>query len=279
MRIHLVPNTDNPVACETARTLFDALTPDGHVITMSQEDALDCEVGAERGGAPMADLVVALGGDGTILKAVHRLAGADVPVLGVNLGRLGFLCGTGALDPLSAVREVLAGRALQERRSMLRADVTLGGRRSGTHEALNEVFVGRSAGTRAVDLAVSVNDEPLARWVCDGLVISTPTGSTAYALSAGGPLVSPDLRAMIVVPVCAHSLRARALVLGEGMRVSVTLPDQARADACVVVDGDPLPCRTTLDRVDVTFAAHDVRILRIDGRGFVSTVRDTFLAE
>jgi NAD+ kinase len=276
MRIHLVPNPDNPAACQASQVLLSALVADGHVATMSQEDALACGVEAERGGAPMADLVVALGGDGTILKAVHRLGGADVPVVGVNLGRLGFLCGTGTLDPLTALREVIAGRARQERRAMLRATVTAGGRLSGTHDALNEVFIGRAAGSRAVDLAVSVNDEPLARWVCDGLVIATSTGSTAYALSAGGPLISPELRTLVVVPVSPHSLRARPVVLGDGVRVSVTLPDAARAEACVVVDGDVLPCRTTLQRVDVTLDAHDVRILRVDGHGFVSAIRDTF---
>jgi len=278
MRIHLVPNPDNPSACETARALVAALTQEGHVLTMSPEDSAACGVEAERGGAPVSDLVVALGGDGTILKAAHRLAGADVPVLGVNLGRLGFLCGTGTIDPLTAVREVIAGRARQEKRAMLRASVTLGCRQSGTHDALNEVFIGRCAGARAVDLSVTVNDEPLARWVCDGVAVSTATGSTAYALSAGGPLVSPDLRALLVVPVCAHSLQARALVLDESARVTVTMPDAARAEACVVVDGDVLPCRTPLQRVDVTLGGSDVRLLRIDNRGFVSSVRDTFLA-
>jgi len=278
MRIHVVPNPDNPSACETARMLVKALKADGHVLTMSPEDSLACGVDAERGGAPLSDLVVALGGDGTILKAAHRLAGADVPILGVNLGRLGFLCGTGALDPLAAVREVAAGHALQERRATLRATVTLGGRKSGEYDALNEIFVGRAAGSRAVDLSVSVNDEPLARWVCDGLLLSTPTGSTAYALSAGGPLLSPDLRALLVVPVSPHSLRSRPLVLDEGARVTVTLPDAARAEAYVVVDGDVLPCRTPLQRVDVTLGGHDVRLLRIDNRGFVASARDTFFA-
>jgi NAD+ kinase len=278
MRIHLVPNTDNAAACEAARTIATALVAEDHAVTMAPEDIEACGVGADRGGAPLADLVVALGGDGTILKAVHRLAGADVPVLGVNLGRLGFLCGTGSLDPLTAVREAIAGRASQEVRAMLRVGVTLGGRDSGTHEALNEVFIGRSAGARAVDLEVSVSGERLARWVCDGLIVSTATGSTAYALSAGGPLLAPDLRALLVVPVCAHSVSARPVVLSPSSLVTITLPDPARAEACVAVDGDVLPCRTALQRVDVTLDANDVRLLRLDGRGFVAAVRDTFLA-
>lgn len=277
MRIHLVPNADNPLACRTACTLLGALASEGHEVTMSPEDAAGCGCAAGPGSAAEADLVVALGGDGTVLKAAHRLAGADVPVVGVNHGRLGFLCSGAELDPLDVVREAVAGRARVERRAMLRAAVTLGGRESGVHDALNEVFVGRASGGRAVDLAVAVDGEPFARWVCDGVIVATPTGSTAYALSAGGPLVAPDLRALVVVPVCPHSLSARPLVLGEGSRVEITLPDAARSDVCVLVDGDAVPCRTPLERVDVRLDAGSVRLLRVDARGFISAVRDTFM--
>lgn len=276
MHIHVVPNTDNPVACATAAMLATSLATEGHTVTMPAEDALAYGGMAAVGVASASDLVVSLGGDGTILRAAHLLAGADVPIFGINLGRLGFLCGADDGDALAAVHEVLAGRALEERRATLAAEVTIGGRGSGTHHALNEVFVGRSVGTRAVDVAVAVDDEPLARWVCDGVVIATPTGSSAYALSAGGPLVAPDLRASVVVPVSPHTLRARAVVLGEHARITVTLPDAARAEACVAVDGDPLPCRSALERVEIMMAPHDVRLLRIDERSFVRTVRDTF---
>jgi len=277
MRIHLVPNTDNPRACVAVRTLAAALGADGHAVTATVADALACDVEVTAGIAADADLVVALGGDGTILKAAHLLAGADVPIFGVNLGRLGFLCGADDADPLASVRAALAGEGREERRNTLRAEVTHGGRMSGTHHALNEVFVGRSPGGRAVDIAVAVDGEPFARWLCDGVIIATPTGSTAYALSAGGPIVAPDLRAVLVVPVGAHSLAVRPLVLGEAARVSITLEDAGRADACVVVDGDLVPCRSSLDRVEITMGADDVRLVRVDARSFIATTRDAFL--
>lgn len=277
MRIHLVPNADNPLACRTAHALAEALLSSGDVPQVSHEERVACDLDIERGSAAEADLVVALGGDGTILKAVHKLAGADVPVLGLNQGRLGFLCGGGNLDPVAAVRAAMAGNVTHEYRAMLSAAVTMGGRDSGTHEALNEVFIGRPSGGRAVDLAVAVDGVPLARWVCDGIVISTPTGSTAYALSAGGPIVAPGIRALLVVPVSPHSLRARAVVLGEGSCVTVTLPEPARAEVCVEVDGDVLPCRSPLERLDVTLAPRDAHIVRVDGGGFVPMVRDTFM--
>lgn len=277
MRIHLVPNGDNPLACKTAGELARDLPAHGHEVSIAPDDGLTCGIGAGSGTAMQAGLVVALGGDGTVLRAAHLLAGADVPVLGVNLGRLGFLCGTGEAAPLEAVLAAAAGKGRVERRSTLSAVVTLGGRESGTHEALNEVFVGRTGGFRAVDLEVAVDGEPLARWVCDGVVIATPTGSTAYALSAGGPIVAPDVRAILVVPVGAHSLTARPVVVGEHARVTVTLPDAARSDACVLVDGDLLPCRSALEQVEVTMGTHDVHLVRLGGAGFAACIRDTFM--
>lgn len=280
MRILIVPNTDNPSAVTWARSLVDAIRPDGHDVMLAEADAAAC--GIDSGavspsaiGAP--DLVVALGGDGTILKAVHLLAGADSPVIGINLGRLGFLSGAGDGDPLAATRAAIAGEGREERRSTLAASLIVGGRRSGTHEALNEVFVGRGVGARAVDIAVDVNGERLARWVCDGLMVATPTGSTAYALSAGGPLLAPDVSGLLIVPVDAHSLQARPVVVGASARISVTFPDPARADACVVIDGDVAPCRRSLEEVQVAVGPTDVRLLRLEGRGFVAAVHDTFL--
>lgn len=280
MRVLLVPNTDNPSAVTAARALAGALARAGHDVALTESDAAASSlealgVAASAIGSP--GLVVALGGDGTILKAVHLLAGADAPILGVNLGRLGFLSGADGSGYESAVLAAIAGEGREERRSTLVATVALGGREAGAHDALNEVFVGRGAGARAVDLAVEVDGEPLARWVCDGVVVATPTGSTAYALSAGGPLVAPDVRGLLVVPVGPHSLKARPLVLGPSSHVSVTLPDPARADACVVVDGDALPCRAVLERVDVAVGPTEVRLVRLDGRGFVAGVRDAFL--
>ena len=280
MRILLVPNNDNPTAVEAARSLAAALSGDGHEPVLSEDAAAACGLGAlavAQAAIGDPDLTVALGGDGTILKAVHLLAGADSPILGVNLGRLGFLSGALGGDVVAAVSAAIAGRGCEECRSTLRAVVRLGGRESGAHEALNEVFVGRGSGARAVDLAVDVDGVRLARWVCDGVVIATPTGSTAYALSAGGPFVAPDVRGLLVVPVGPHSLKARPVLLGEDSRVTVTFPDPARAGGCVVVDGDLVPCRGILERVDVEVSSTVVRLVRLDGRGFVAAVRDTFL--
>lgn len=276
MRIHLVPNTENPRACAAARELALALASDGHAVTASAPDAQDSEAAAEIGPAADADLVVALGGDGTILKAAHLLAGADVPIFGVNLGRLGFLCGASGDDPVGAVRAVLAGEAAEERRIMLRAEATHSGRIAGSHRALNEVFVGRAPGARPAEISIAVDDVPLVTWLCDGVIVATPTGSTAYALSAGGPILAPELRALILVPVNAHSLAARPVVLGPAARLTLTFPDPARSAAHMLIDGELVPCRSALERVEVVVADDEVRTLRIDQRAFVAAARDSF---
>jgi len=113
--------------------------------------------------------------------------------------------------------------------------------------------------------------------VCDGVVLATPTGSTAYALSAGGPIVSPDVRGLVFVPVAPHALGVRPMVFAPGDCVSIACPNPARADACVSVDGDQVPCRTVLDRVEIRAGERDVRLMKLDGRDFYTTLSGTFL--
>lgn len=280
MRVLLVPNTGNPRALDAARLLAAHLSETGRVPVVAEDDAPACglealAVSAADLGAP--DLAVALGGDGTILKAVHLLGGADVRILGLNLGRLGFLSGADGTDPAGAVDAALAGSGTLERRMTLSAGVEVGGRPAGVYRALNEVYVGRGSGHRAVEIAVRVGGEELTRFVCDGVVVATATGSTAYALSAGGPILSPEASGMLLVPVAPHTLHARPLVLGPDEVVDLVLGDPSRADACVVIDGDTAPCRSSLDRVTVRRDESDVTLVRLDGRSFNRVLRDTFL--
>ncbi|TLM73167.1 MAG: NAD(+)/NADH kinase, partial [Actinobacteria bacterium] len=198
------------------------------------------------------------------------------PVLGVNLGRLGFMVGALADDLRDAVETALAGEARIERRATLSAEVQVGGREAGTYRALNEVFVGRGPSGRAVRAGVSVNGTLLDTFTCDGVAVATPTGSTAYALSAGGPLLAPDVSGLLVVPVCAHTLRARPIVVAASDTVEISFPDPSRAGACVMVDGDSVPCRQSVERVAVTRGAHDVSLVKLGGRDFYEVCRDEF---
>lgn len=279
MRVLLVPNVHNPVACATATELASWLAAEGFEPVLVADDAQACgltdfRVAASDVGEPA--LVVALGGDGTILKAVHSLPEVEVPILGVNLGRLGFLTGAAAGSVRSAVGEALSGDARVERRATLLARVEMEGRTVGEYRALNEVFVGRGS-SRVVAFEMSVNGTLVTRTRADGYIVASATGSTAYALSAGGPILAPDVTGMVVVPVAPHTLAARALVVGPSDTVEVRLPDPGRADACVVVDGDSKPCRRALERVTVSRGPHDVLLVKLGGRDFYEVAAREFL--
>jgi len=280
VRVLLVPNPANPRSVEATARTAEWLSSAGYEAVLVSDDAEACGLahnGVSRLELGTPELVVALGGDGTILKAVHILGETETPILGINLGRLGFLSGADGDDLIEALTSALAGEVKVERRQTLSVVVDVGGRRAGSYQALNELFVGRGHAGRAVELQIDVNGVTVGRFLADGVIVSTPTGSTAYSLSAGGPLVSPDVRGMVIVPVAPHTLSARALVVGQGDCVEITCPNPARCDACVTIDGDQVPCRTVLDGVTVTVGEHDVRLLRLDGRGFFEVLSTTFL--
>jgi NAD+ kinase len=279
MRVLLVPNTANPAAVAAAVDLSTWLSGQGLEPRLATDDATACGL-SDLGIAPTEIeepvLTVALGGDGTILKAVHLLGEVEVPVLGVKFGRLGFLSGAAPGSMRTAVETALAGEARLERRATLAAEVVMEGRSVGRYRALNEVVLSRGASARVVALEVAVDGHRVFATRADGVIVATATGSTAYALSAGGPVVAPDFGGMVVVPVAPHTLQTRSLVTGRADTVEITLPDPSRADACVVVDGEPMPCRRSIDRVSVTRGDHDVLLVKLDGRDFYQTVAEEF---
>jgi NAD+ kinase len=275
----LVPNTANPTAVAAAAELSAWLAGGGYEAVMTQADAEASGlpalgVAASELGVP--ELAVALGGDGTILKAFHVIGDAEVPLLGVKFGRLGFLSGAPAEAMREAVETALAGEARIERRATLVAEVLIDGRSAGTYRAMNEVVVSRGASARVIALSFSVDGHRIAELRSDGIVVATATGSTAYALSAGGPLVAPSYGGLVVVPVAPHTLGARALVTGASDVVEIALADPGRSDACVIVDGDVAPCRRTLEKVVVRRSEHDVALVKLHGRDFYETVAEEF---
>lgn len=280
MRVLLVPNTSKAEATDAVRRLAAWLAERGHEVVLAADDA--GEVGLPELGVPQNELggpglVVALGGDGTIIKAVHILGDVDAPILGVNFGRVGFLSGAEAPNLTEAVEAALDGRASEERRMTLEATVFQGGREAGHYHALNEFFVGRRGASRVTDLTVRVNDRDLVSYTCDGIIVASPTGSTAYALSAGGPIVSPEVRGIVLVPVSPHTLADRAIILGPDDTLEIACPTGRRADVCMTVDGVEVPCRMALERVTVWRSSRDVTLLRLDGRAFLDVAARKFL--
>jgi len=279
VRVLLVPNTTNPRAVTAAVELATWCEARGLEPVLGAADA--SASGLASFGCTVAEigkpaLAVALGGDGTILKAVHLLGDVDVPLLGVKFGRLGFLSGARSETMRDAVEAALAGDVGIERRATLLAEVSMDGRSVGTYRALNEIVLSRGSSGRVVAFELSIDGFQVMDCTADGMIVATATGSTAYALSAGGPVVAPGFGGMVVVPVAPHTLQARAIVTEPSSTVEITLPDPSRSGACLAVDGDVKPCRRAIERITVSRGTHDVALVKLDGRDFYETVATEF---
>jgi NAD+ kinase len=212
------------------------------------------------------DLVIALGGDGTMLRAGHLCAPHDTPILGINLGRFGFLTELQQAQWPNFLPRLLEGRYWLERRMMLNAEHWREAEKLSAWDVLNEVVVTRGAVTRPVHLSAEVDGQPLTTYVADALIAATPTGSTAYALAAGGPILPPTLRNILLVPVAPHLSVDRAIVLAEGSAVSITVIGEM--PAVFSVDGQPPVTLNLQDRVDVRAGAHVTQFVRFQDPGY-----------
>jgi NAD+ kinase len=219
----------------------------------------------------LVDLLVVLGGDGTLLSMARAIGDLGVPILGVNLGGLGFLTATTLDEMLPALEAVLAGRMATEERMLLAARLVRGGQTIGEYSALNDVVITKSAMSRIVDLAVSVGGRHAISYRADGLIISTPTGSTAYNLSTGGPILFPTMDAVVLTPIAPHTLSNRPIVIPGAERIEVTLLDDQ--DVMLTMDGQVgVPLRER-DTVEVQQAATRIRLLRFPNKDFFSVLR------
>jgi len=215
---------------------------------------------------PEVDLLVTLGGDGSILQAARLAAPHDVLILGVNLGRVGFLTEAETSQWEDVVSRTLAGDFWVEERMMIRVLAQRGKETVAEVEALNDVVVGRGARGRAVHLRAEVDGGELASYVADGLIVATPTGSTAYALAAGGPILPPQLRNILLVPVAPHLSMERPIVLAEGVTVRIMVV--GRRPAVLMVDGRAEAELENRDSVQVDASPHVVRFARVRERNY-----------
>ncbi|MGH0030220.1 MAG: NAD(+)/NADH kinase [Myxococcota bacterium] len=220
------------------------------------------------------DLVVVLGGDGTLLATARAVGDRAVPILGVNLGTLGFLAEISSDDLLPNMEEVLAGRFVIAPR--MRLEVTLDGvdGRTSRYLALNDAVIGKSALSRMIDLETRADGVDVTTYHADGLIVATPTGSSAYSLSAGGPLLVPDLEAIVLTPICPHTLTQRPLVVPETSRVEIRIQDTRGGDVLLTIDGQVGEEVREGDVVRVARAAHPVRLLVPPGRNRFEVMRE-----
>lgn len=213
-------------------------------------------------GADDCELVIVLGGDGAILRGAERARSAGVPLLGINLGRVGFLAEAEREDADEVVRAIVERNWQTEERTALDVSMHVGGAEVFRTWALNDVSIEKAAREHMVEILVEIDGRPVSRWGCDGVVCATPTGSTAYAFSAGGPVVWPEVEALLVVPISAHALFSRPLVVSPASVIALELPDPA-TEAVLWADG-----RRSIDvpahaRVEVRRHAEPVRLARL----------------
>lgn len=260
-RIAVVHAENKPHMAAYLAELRDWVTKHGWEIAVTSARA------AEPSVVDGADLVVVLGGDGTFLAAARLASGAaggPIPILGVDLGRLGFLSEVGFNELPAAFERFECGDYRLEDRAMMHVQAFRGEELLGEGFALNDGVLSKGAFARLVELATYVDGAYLTTYDADGLVVATPTGSTAYALSAGGPLLTPDLPVFVLAPICPHSLSARPIVLSDKATIRVVIEGPADLELLVSPDGQgPIPVRMG-DQVTFTRASRYARLVKLN---------------
>lgn len=271
-QVLVVVNEASPEAVQAVEDLEACLAAQGIAVTTRSSDELpSCQLEQE---PPIGscELIVVLGGDGTILRTARVAEQLRAPILGINFGHLGFLANPADAGVCAMVEAALEGRAEAELRANLWVEV-LDEEGPRTCFALNEAVV-RSAAGRIVDFALDIDGSCVAHMRADGVVVATATGSTAYALSAGGPLVSPAFPGLVVVPLAPHTLTSRALCTESEDVVDVIL--DGSSDLAIFLDGDALPVRAPIHRVRVHAGTVPTSLLRLGDANFYERISSVF---
>ena len=218
-----------------------------------------------------------LGGDGTLIHAARKYARFDMPLLGINLGTVGYLTSVERENVYECLDALMADQYTVKSRMMLEGQVIDNGEVVKVSEAVNDIIVNRSGFSRLVELKLYINDDLVDIYIADGLIVSTPTGSTGYNLSAGGPIIYPETELMTITPICPHSLTARSIVVSgqEKVEIEVGKRSQTQEDeALVTYDGQVIRTLKTGDRVQIGRARHTAKLIEINNRSFYQVLRD-----
>jgi NAD+ kinase len=261
-QVAFVLKPDSREAQDLASELAHWLAACGHTAVVTVEDGLRPEgaVIVPEAALPQVDLICALGGDGTMLRASRVVGDSGIPVLGVNLGQLGFLAGFLPSEARIALTDALAGNLRVEQRSRLAVTLHTRDGEVLARTALNDAVLHQGAMARIVDCDAWIDDAFVASYRADGLIVSTPTGSTAYNMAAGGPILTPGAAGMTLTPICAHSLTNRPLVVPASSIIRLELRADAK-DVVLTVDGQWAHPIVPHDRVEITAAARPLRLL------------------
>lgn len=276
-RLGLVINMDKENVFNLARDIIDWLEKKGCQVFLNYKE---CQVlGREDLCYPRGefcenvDCILVLGGDGTLLNTARILAPSGIPLFGVNFGQLGFLTEVEIADVVPSLEKLLAGQFTIEERMMLEAAVSRDGQIINKYICLNDVVITKGAFSRLIYLETFINGEYVETYPADGLIVSTPTGSTAYSLSAGGPLVEPNLELMLITPICPHTLYARPMVVSSEEEIKVHLISN-QGEVMLTLDGQHGISIKQGDEIIVKKSTCKARLLKLRQRTFFKVVRE-----
>lgn len=276
-KIGIITNVDKDRDFAYTRLLAESIKRHGgspmmtDVLSEASSSGVPC--GSEQDLIDACDYLICLGGDGTFLKAARKVYRSRIPIMGINLGNLGYLTEVDRDNIENAVKHLMEGRFEIEKRMMLEAVVTRKGKDSITDVALNDVVITRGAVSRILHVKAYINDVFVDTFPGDGLIIASPTGSTAYSLSAGGPIAEPDTEVMIVTPICPHILYSRSFITKSDSVVKAVVADEFEHSAMVSLDGREGYEISNGDSVSVRKSGYSINLIKIGKVNFFDILR------
>lgn len=272
-KIAVVPNRNKDIGLIYAKRAVSVLKGKAEIYMedIFSESGIDVEYLSEKELYNKADTVIVLGGDGTILRAAPQCAEKNIPILGINLGTIGFMSEVEPAGTETALEKFLKGEYIIQNRMMMAVDVYYENKVESYH-ALNDVVISKKLNSKLAHTRVYSEDELVNTYTSDGMIVATPTGSTAYSLSAGGPVVDPLMQMFIVTPVCPHMLTARTMIMSAEKVITLTFDPNFEAYMSVAVDGDIRAEIDTASRVVVRKSELTAQLIKIQPRSFYDTV-------
>lgn len=275
MKVAIFTNSQKSGAMEIAEKVIDKLISLGaEVLVTKQDKQKRCTKLNEKEIFESSDVVITIGGDGTLISYAKKAATYGKPVLGINAGRLGFLTDV-EKDNLDLLEKLVKGDYTTENRMMIKASVIKNGKDVFSDIALNEVIISGGDIARIADIEVNVGKDVIS-YRADGIIISTPTGSTAYSMSAGGPIIDPSLKCYNLTPVCSHSLTARPMLINANEKIKVTIPETSRASVYLGIDGARYKESLREQEIVLSKCDFDVKLINISGKTIFKTLSMKF---
>lgn len=274
-KIAIVPNDGKDLELINTKKIISCLSGKAEIYMDSAYRAVGGNVNYVDADAmyDIPDVLLVLGGDGTILQRAAQCAKKHIPVLGINLGRIGFMSEVETDDVEYSLERLLADNYTTEERMMMKVEIKRGGEILGSCHALNDIVVSKSAGERLIGIELYTDELLVNRYIADGLIIATPTGSTGYSISAGGPVVDPRMSLYVATPICAHMLSVRSAVLPSEKKIVIRLDGTyPNCSAVVSADGDVQCSLKGSDEVVITQSEYKFELIKIGSPSFYDTV-------